>query len=54
MEGYADPSTAAQDAMVNTLTCEVLKHFKKPRKQMLKSDYGITLNILLFLFFLIY
>lgn len=25
MEGYADPSTAAQDAMVNMIRCEVLK-----------------------------
>lgn len=26
MEGYADPSTAVQDAMVNMLRCKVLKH----------------------------
>lgn len=44
MEGYADPSTAAQDAMVNMLRCEVLKHLKKKknRKQMLKSYLRLT------------
>lgn len=31
MEGYADPSTAAQDAMVNMLRCEILKHLKKQK-----------------------
>lgn len=31
MEGYADPSTAAQDAMVNIVRCELLKHKKKKR-----------------------
>lgn len=29
MEGYADPSSAAQDAMVNTVTCGLLKHKKR-------------------------
>lgn len=41
MEGYADPSTAAQDAMVNTVRCELLKH-KKEQIQMLKSDLELT------------
>lgn len=43
MEGYADPSTAAQDAMVNIVRCELLKHKKKKEQiQTLKSNLGIT------------
>lgn len=41
MEGYADPSTAAQDAMVNIVRCEHLKHkLNKPTKQTKENING--------------
>jgi len=50
MEGYADPSTAAQDAMVNIVRCELLKHKKKEQIQMLESDLGLYLKSFAFFF----
>lgn len=42
MEGYPDPSTAAQDAMVNRVRCELLKDRKKELIQMLKGNLGLS------------
>lgn len=47
MEGYADPSTAAQDAMVNMLRCEVLKHLKKTQKTNVEKWFGTYLKYFL-------
>lgn len=38
MEGYADPSTAAQDAMVKIGRRGHVSHGEKKKKLMLKSD----------------
>lgn len=51
MEGYADPSTAAQDAMVNTGRHGHLSHTKKEQMLMLKSDSELFKIFCIFFFF---